>query len=307
MGKRKARNRNAVASNVPQRNGNPGKAKLQSTEQGVVARAFKAKQFGFLKQGNASQESQDIFFHFDRVASGGLQLVPGDVIQFSIDKRRTDKGPSVFRGTLVKGKARKQEELIEFFEKVQNVFLQVDEERDKSNSNEGMLRIMSCVASWKCILESLQNESDIANFMATVVVMNSNLKSLKGHFKNVVDLIASSKLMVVKGSPLMSYVERKATNFSPKMNWFTILRTFLLIIVDNFPDKARNVVRLIEPFVQISSIPGEFFYDLLKAITCSGAVSVEALYWHELPLVPTIQEIEVGETIIALDGDLALQ
>ena len=99
--------------------------------------------------------------------------------------------------------------------------------------------------------------------------------------------------MNMKDGALASYIQTYARAYRPEFKSFSVLRKFLLAVAAAAPEKARNVVRLIQPIAENPNIACSLFYDLLETTTRCASSSVDALYWNELPLVPTIDEIEV--------------
>ena len=290
----KKRNRKggaAAQQQQPQRR--PSRVKVpQARNLGRVVRVVNDKQFGFLKPNDGGEDAKDVFFYFDRVVSGALSLIRGDFIEFSLSNKQSDKGPSVFRGALIEGKTRNDDQLDDFFNKVTCTFLSTNEEQGASNDEK--LKILSCTAAWKCVVNSMKSQENVNRFMQTFMIMSENLKSLKSHFKSIIDIIVDSKLMNMKDGALASHIQTYASAFRPESESFFILRKFLLAVAAAVPEKARTVVRLIQPVVENANISGALFYDLLETITCNVSSSVDALYWNELPLVPTIEEIEVS-------------
>ena len=291
MGKNQNRKRGAAAQQQqPQRR--PGRVKVpQATNLGRVVRVVNEKKFGFVKPRDGGEEEKDIFFHFDRVVSGALSPIAGDIIEFSLSNKQSDKGPSVFRGTLSEGKIRKDDQLDGFFNEVTCTFLSTNEEQGASNDEK--LKILSCTAAWKCVVNSIKSQENVKRFMQTFMIMSENLKSLKSHIKTIIDIIVDSKLMNMKDGALASYIQTYARAYRPEFKSFSVLRKFLLAVAAAAPEKARNVVRLIQPIAENPKIACGLFYDLLETTTRCASSSVDALYWNELPLVPTIEEIKV--------------
>ena len=273
-----------------------GRRKVQlSTNVGVVVKVIEERNFGFLKcktnENRNENGNKDVYFHFDRITSGSLCILTGDCIEYSLNDRESDKRPSVFHGKLIKGKKRNNDQLNDFLERVTDTIQNAGLEQ--CTSSEGMMKILSCLPAWKCIIESLNSEESVFKFMELVKIMNENLKSLQSHVKRIVQITAGSKLLDTNSSPLISHIERNVSRFSSNMRSFSVLRAFMLIIVARAPDKARNVVRLIGRFNENPNVASQLFYELLETITCNASSSIEALCWNELPLVPTTQEIEV--------------
>ena len=264
----------------------------QPTNLGRVIKVVNDKQFGFLKPKDDGEDGKDVFFYFDRVVSGALTLIRDDIIEFSLSKKQSDKGPSVFRGTLIEGKTRNDNQLNNFFDIVTCAFLTTNE--DQGASNDEKLKILSCTAAWKCVVNSIKSQENVNRLMQTFMIMSENLKSLKSHFKTIIDILVDSKLMNMKDGALASYIQTYARAFRPEVESFVVLRKFLLAVAAAAPEKARTVVRLMQPIAENPNISGVFFYDLLETITCNTSSSVDSLYWNELPLVPTIEEIEVS-------------
>ena len=285
MGKNRNRKGGAAAQQQqPQRK--PGRVKVpQVTSLGRVVRVVSDQKYGFLKPKDGREDGRDIFFHFDRVVSGALSPIAGDIIEFSLSNKQSDKGPSVFRGTLSEGKTRKDDQLDGFFNEVTCTFLSANEEQGASNDEK--LKILSCTAAWKCVVNSIKSQENVKRFMETFTIVSENLKSLKSHFTNVIDIIADSKLIHMKEGALASHIQIYARES------FSVLRKFLLAVAAAAPEKARNVVRLIQPIAENPNIACSLFYDLLETTTRCVSSSVDALYWNELPLVPTTEEIEV--------------
>lgn len=301
MGKKKRGNKRDGTPNQPfgKELKRASQARFLPTNRGVVVRVFEQKQFGFLKLKDKlnDDEGEDIFFHFDRVSCGFLQPIIGDVIEFTLNKK-TEKGPSVFRGKFVEGKRRGIAEVNKFFEKVQRVVLNVDCEDEQSTQNQDIIKILGCSTAWECILKSIENSGNVENLMMIIKLFDSNLKSMKGHFKNTIYTIVHSPFMALDKGPFKSYITDIVENDDKEA--FSILSDFLLLIVRYVPDKARKIVKLIAPVAENSSQRGVFFYEILKSVTSTVSSSAEALDWNELPLVPTNEEIKVFVIIASI-------
>ena len=259
------------------------------TNVGIVVKVYREKNYGFLKCNESENDSKDVFFYFDRINSGALPIIVGDNIEFSLNNKENGKGPSVFLGTLITGKKRNDSQLKDFLDRVKDTAER--ESAEHCASSEEILKILSCLSAWRCVIESLHSEVSVHNFMEVFNIMNESLKSFRSRVKSIVDIIAGSKLFDMKNSPLIPLIERD--EFTRNKESLSVLRAFILTIAADAPDKARNVVRLIEPLAENPSVPRRLFYDLLETVTCNASSSIGGLYWKELPLVPAMEEIEV--------------
>ena len=280
----------------------------QSALRGHVVKVFNEKRFGFIKPENVIpelEEVKEIFFHFDNIVSGGLQILRNDVIEFSLGKKQSEKGPSVFRGCLVQGKRRDAEQITKYLERVDGILVSdtgsVGNIAESTESNgpkpEDRLSVLSCMASWKCVVESIESRENVLNLMLVCLTMDSQKSTMKEHFRKLIHLIAFSRMLDAKQGTLTRFIDKAI--LSGNDNDINMVQTFLNMIVRYVPEKTRAVVKLIEPFKEMQGAV-TYFYDLLKIISTGTTSCVEDLDWNEIPLVPSSEEMETPSKALDL-------
>lgn len=280
----------------------------QLAHKGHVVRVFNEKRFGFIKPDSAIpdlEEGKEIFFHFDNVVSGGLQIVRNDIVEFTLGKKQSDKGPSVFRGCLIQGRRRDAEQVTEYLERVDNILLSdkgsVGNIADSVESNgtkpEDRLGVLSCMASWKCVVESIESRENVLNLVSVCLTLDSQASTMKEHFRKLIHVIAFSSMLDAKQGALARFIDQAihtADDYDIHM-----IQNFLNMTVKCVPEKTRAVVQLIQPFTEIQGA-ANYFYDLLKIISTGTASCVEDLDWNEIPLVPSSEEMETPSKALDL-------
>ncbi|XP_065051269.1 NFX1-type zinc finger-containing protein 1-like isoform X2 [Rhopilema esculentum] len=255
--------------------------------QGIVCKFSQEKHFGFLKQienglekENSRDSKQDIFFHFDRISSGGLLLKRNDEIMYSLCKKNSDKGPSVFRGVLSKVARRSPSEIAKYIQKVKSVF---SDEEARSNA-ESRLTFLTSPAAWECVADEAGFDN-VLDLLQVVVLLDKKARDLGAHLKRVINSIAHSSLLNGENSPLKPLLLSSVSECD-----LETLQNFFVIMIKYVPEKTRAVVHLTEPFSKMAQ-GSSILYKLLQTISAQVDAPITDMEWKDIPLFLTDEEL----------------
>ena len=267
------------------------KSKLQQDKrflcQGIVCKFSQEKLFGFLKpiengfeKEKSGDSEKDVFFHFDRISSGGLLLKRNDEIMYSFCKKQSNKGPSVFRGFLSKAASRSPSEIAKYIQKVKSVF---SDEEARSNA-DSRLTFLTSPATWGCVADKAGFDN-VLNLLQVVVLLDQKARDLGAHVKRVINSIAHSSLLNGENSPLKRFLLSSVSEFD-----LETLQNFFVILIKYVPEKTRAVVHLTEPISKMAQ-GSSILYKLLQTISAQVDAPITDMEWKDIPLFPTDEEL----------------
>ncbi|XP_013775656.1 uncharacterized protein LOC106460493 [Limulus polyphemus] len=293
-----------------------GNEKSGTYNEGNVARDYKQFQFqmegrveflkseniGFLKVLGDSEKkiNSNVFFVPATVLSTFIPLEVGDIAEFSLSDKNIEK-PHAFRVRLIRCKMRSVEVIKQHLKRIYTLLSSGTEEEQNAKSTD-IVQILCALPVWKCIGDCKNMSFDtIEMLVRTLCILKSNSPGFSGLFKSVLQTLGETEFF----NPWKGNLKWFINNLSLETKWEMLpdLQQFLVMFIQNVPEKSRAVVNSLKPVVQKSEHPVQkLLYALLKEMIKSSNGNVDDMEWNELPLVPAMSELSSGplETYINL-------
>ncbi|XP_076365925.1 NFX1-type zinc finger-containing protein 1-like [Tachypleus tridentatus] len=307
IGREKMSRSNSISSSCPE-NSLEGNEKPGTCNEGSVTynyqqfqfqmkgsvKILKSENIGFLKVLGESGKrvNNDVYFVPAKVLSTFIPLEVGDIVEFSLNDKNVEK-PSAFQVRLTHCKMRSVE-VIEHYLKRIYTFLLSGPEEEQNDIPTDIINILYALPVWKCIGNCKNMSFDMIKMLIrTLCALKSQTPSYSGLFKSVLQTLGETEFLNLWKGNLKWFID----NLSSETTWENLLdlQQFLVMLVQNVPEKSQAVVNSLKPLLQKSEHPVQkLLYALLKEMIKSSNGNVDDMEWNELPLIPPTSELFSG-------------
>lgn len=276
--------------------------------------------YGFIKPTTTLPPSYpqktNVYFRLNDVQSGGLALIVGDMVSFTLGVKDPRK-PSAFRLQLVNPIKRTAATVSEWLtrtlgkledvkiensaksadvaEECSSPQLEIDEAAPDSShaisERDEIIDMTTNIGVWLAIGRCHELTDDhVVKIISVLSILISKCKNMQHGLKNVFRCLWKTPLFDVWVGALRMHIGSAVTRGSSKQ--LEHVRTLLLTMILNVPESCHTVIGLIKPMITGREDGLEhFLFSALKAVAKSNLCDLGSLEWNELPLVPSSDEL----------------
>ena len=256
--------------------------------------SIKDNKFGFLsplEKLPSHFAQRDVYFKVEKVHSGGMVLVPGDVVEFRLGSLETDlERPSAFDCRVTQFIHRNDRIIADFISTLKTNLSANDEE--EHGKGRDVLPLLSCPACWRAVGNCTTITNELMGSIIDVIIdLKARAQGFQSHFVAIMNDLSETKLFNPWDGALKRYIE---TTFDYNVEErIEAVQKFLVIILHNIPTKSRAITTLLKPLVNEAGKCSKvaFLYNIMKAMSRSSSSDIEDMEWDEMPLVPTSGEL----------------
>ena len=286
---------------------------------GRVKRVLKDKQFGFistsdslnqkpappptggrttgtsvLPQKDNHDSDDELFFHFDRVQSFGMELLPGDVVEVTMDTKAPDKLSDRKR----KASSVKLTKLVA--KRDQCVFDKWLTSACDSVEEDDTIRILACTQGcpvWWEILDNVASKdtNNTVQVMKTLIKLQQCRHVPKERFRKLLNSVIASHFFDSIGSPLICCMEDEQLATETRLNLKDTTTQFLLSVACTAGEDKTIVARLFPLLKKLTALSDggkrqldDCIFEFLRRTAAVGDTDAcSFMSWNDLPLAPT--------------------
>ena len=246
-------------------------------------------------------QDKNVFFVPKNVKSGGVELIPGDVLEFVLGTQ--DKARPFALSVRLKTAARRSEADVEqLLTKIQD-YITSDSFRavkpkksskekvaeESSTKTDYFLDLVTCEALWELIGNSASVKV-VDKIVKIILLMETFIRSMPQNFRNVLTAFSKTSMFSRWTGTLYLYIMEQMQ--SRRKRELGDVRNLLLLMFKNVPEKTHTFISLIKAMISDNKDSLEnFLYLALKEIARFATDDLDDMEWSDLPLVPTVKEM----------------
>ena len=238
----------------------------------------------------------NVIFNPRSANTGGLKVMIGDVLEFSLDHCNKSE-PVALNATLQTAKRRSNAEFEELFDRIYGTvedsknYQSEDGDSDTevvSTTTQFLLDVVTCDAIW-VLIGNFVTRQHVSKIVSVILRVEELLKCSP---KRILTAISETSMFTENTGALHVYIMEETTSCSRPVSKLSNIRKLMLLMFKHVPEKGDTFRELIDT-LELDHKNG-IDMELLK-YKKYGINGSNKQKWHDLPLVPTMEEMTKGD------------
>ena len=247
--------------------------------------------FGFIQSDTVKPSlkalTENLYFSVAWSHTGHFKLDKGDQVSFHM---RENPKLQAFDVRLVQCSDRPVEMIEDY---IKSILEKIADSGDV-RSREHVIVAVTCLPVWKCI-GHVSNMTDNGLKMLVKLLIQLNEKEfLKQNAAVVLETLQETPLFATNRGRMSCYMNDLVIH--GLTDELSELHQLIVLMAQRVPKCGRHITEFVKPFISGERGSCEkLLYQLLRVFTKGTAGAIENMQWHELPLVPSVDELVSGK------------